>query len=142
MRIFGSEQACGACFDVMEEEIVCHSDGTTFTYTVTGVDSCSGGLSTYSFTATGGAVGEELCFTLLIGEGGSCCTTELCVTIPDCSPPDDVGCPADLDNDSSVNLADFLIVLASWSGPGGDTNGDGTTDMQDLLTVLGQWGPC
>jgi hypothetical protein len=142
LRIFGSEDACDSCFTVLDEEIVCHADGETFTYTVEGIDACTGGVSAYTFTSSGGAVGEELCFTLLVGENGSCCTTELCVVIPDCTPPDEGGCPADLDNDSTVSIGDFLIVLAAWNGPSGDVNGDGTTDIVDLLTVLSNWGDC
>ena len=130
------------CFEMVSESIVCHDDGSTFTYTVEGTDFCTGDLSTYSFTGSGGAVGEELCFTLLIGGSAYCCSTELCVTVPDCSPPDEVGCPADLDGDNLVGIGDFLTVVGSWGGPGGDTNGDGTTDILDFLNVLGLWGPC
>ena len=48
---------CGdpGCFAVTSEDLVCHSDGTTFTWTVTGTDACTGGASTYVFTANGGA---------------------------------------------------------------------------------------
>ncbi len=73
------------CFSVVSEEVVCHADGTTFTLTVDGIDACTGGMSTYTFTASGGAVGEELCFTVLVDDGGFCCSTEICVTIPDCT---------------------------------------------------------
>ncbi len=73
------------CLTVTDEDIDCHADGSTFTYTVQGVDGCSGGMNTYTFTASGGAVGEEMCFTVLVGDGGFCCTTEICVTIPDCT---------------------------------------------------------
>ncbi len=82
---FAAEGAA-ACFLVFDEEIVCSPDGSSFTYTVHGTDSCTGGMSSYDFTASGGAVGEELCFTLLVDDGGFCCTTEICVTIPDCTP--------------------------------------------------------
>jgi len=74
-----------SCFEVVNEDTSCHADGSTFTYTVEGMDSCTGGISTYSFTASGGAVGEEMCFTLLVDDGGFCCSTEICVTVPDCS---------------------------------------------------------
>ncbi len=142
LRIFGSEESCDSCFTVLDEEIVCHNDGATFTYPVDGIEACTGGVSSYTFTGSGGAVGEELCFTLLVGENGLCCTTELCVTIPDCTPPDEGGCPADLDTDGTVGIGDFLIVLGAWGSPGGDVTGDGTTDILDFLTVLGGWGDC
>ena len=51
-------------------------------------------------------------------------------------------CPADLDGDGVVGIADFLAVLAAWGTPGGDVNGDGTTDVSDFLAVLAAWGPC
>ncbi len=79
-------QSEAVCFAVVDDEITCHADGSAFTYTVNGVDACTGGMSTYTFTASGGAVGEELCFTVLVNaDGGFCCTTEICVTIPDCT---------------------------------------------------------
>ena len=40
-----------------------------------------------------------------------------------------IECPADLDGDNVVGIGDFLIVLGSWGGPGGDTDGDGTTGI-------------
>ncbi len=83
-----------------------------------------------------------MCFTVLVNDGGFCCSTEICVIIPDCTPPDELGCPADLDGDNHVGINDFLLVLGSWGGPGGDTNGDGITDIFDFLNVLGSWGPC
>ena len=60
------------------------------------------------------------------------------ITRFDCEDP----CPSDLDGDGNVGIEDFLIVLGSWGGPGGDVNGDGTTDIDDFLAVLGTWGPC
>ncbi len=47
------------CFAVITDVVNCHADGSSFTYTVQGIDSCTGGMSTYSFTASGGAVGED-----------------------------------------------------------------------------------
>ena len=51
-------------------------------------------------------------------------------------------CPADFDRDGVVDVQDFLFLLASWGGPGGDVNGDGTTDVGDFLAMLATWGPC
>jgi hypothetical protein len=51
-------------------------------------------------------------------------------------------CPADLNGDATVNVEDFLFLLAAWGGPGGDVDGDGTTNVNDFLELLAQWGPC
>ena len=128
------------CFAVVTEVVNCHADGASFTYTVQGIDSCTGGMSTYSFTASGGAVGEEMCFTLLVNDGGFCCTTEICVTIPDCSPD------FDLDGDGIVGMADFLALLAAWGSCSdcgtcpADFDGDCSVGNLDLLILLGNWG--
>ncbi len=73
-----------ACLTQVSIEVVCHADGTTFTVNIEGINACTGGTSMFTFTASGGAVGEALCFTLLVDDGGFCCSTEICVTIPDC----------------------------------------------------------
>ena len=93
-------------------------------------------------TGSGGAIGEELCFTVLVNANGFCCSTEICVLVPDCSLPGELACEADLDGDGMVGVIDFLTVLGSWGGPGGDANGDGTTDILDFLAVIGSWGSC
>jgi len=92
------------CFDVVTEEIVCHADGTTFTVNVEGLNACTGGTSMFTFTASGGAVGEEMCFTLLVDDGGFCCSTEICVTIPDCTP--DGGTVVDFEDPIGAELTD------------------------------------
>jgi hypothetical protein len=51
-------------------------------------------------------------------------------------------CPADLNGDNTVNVEDFLFLLAAWGGPEGDVDGDGTTSIIDFLELLAQWGPC
>jgi hypothetical protein len=52
-------------------------------------------------------------------------------------------CPADLDDNGTVDGADLGILLGNWGGPGvGDIDGNGTTDGADLGTLLGAWGPC
>jgi len=130
------------CFEVIDQQLVCHPDGTTFTFTVEGIDACTGGTSTYSVTASGGAAGEELCFTLLINgdQGGFCCSTEVCVVVPDCSPD------CDLNGDGIVDIADFLALLATWdpcsdcgSCPA-DFDGDCSVGINDLLILLANWG--
>ncbi len=133
----------GGCFTVTDESIDCHADGSTFTYTVQGTDSCTGGSSSYVFTASGGAPGQEMCFTLLIaGDGGFCCTTELCITVPDCAEP---AMPGDIDRDNLVGIADLMELLASWgpcsdcSSCGADLDGDCDVGIGDLLVVLTNW---
>ncbi|MHC5005750.1 MAG: DNRLRE domain-containing protein [Planctomycetota bacterium] len=131
------------CFQVISEEVVCHGGGDTFTYSVQGTDACTGGMSSYSFTASGGAVGEELCFTVLINAegGGYCCPAELCVTIPDCLG----AMPGDLDGDGGVGVVDVLIMLDSWgactdcgSCPA-DLDGDCAVGITDMLGLLANW---
>ena len=54
-------------------------------------------------------------------------------------------CVGDVIPDGNVNIADLMVVLASWGecpGCPGDTNGDGWVDVQDLLNVMEWWGPC
>ncbi len=133
-----------ACFKMIEENIVCHTDGSTFTYTVTGTDPCTGGTSSYVFTASGGAPGAEMCFTLLVtGEGGGiCCTEQRCVTIPDCS---ELSTPGDIDHDGSVGVADMMMLISLW-GPcaecgtcEADLDGDCDVGIADLLVILANW---
>ncbi len=128
------------CLQLVSEEINCHADGETFTYTVEGVNSCTGAMATFTFTGSGGAVGEELCFTVLVNDGGFCCTTEICVTIPDCTPE------CDLDGDGIVGIVDFLALLAAWGSCSdcgtcpADFDGDCSVGILDLLILLGNWG--
>lgn len=54
-------------------------------------------------------------------------------------------CPADLNNDGIVDLADLGILLADFgcTPPGpclGDINGDGATDLSDLGVLLASFG--
>jgi hypothetical protein len=54
-------------------------------------------------------------------------------------------CPADINGDGTVDVLDFLAVLASWGpcpGCPADINGDGTVDVVDFLQLLEAWGPC
>ena len=61
-----------------------------------------------------------------------------------CAPilPD---CPADLDGDGTVGIADLLLLLAAWgTDPGGppDLDGDGNVGVPDFLILFANWGPC
>jgi parallel beta-helix repeat protein/predicted outer membrane repeat protein len=136
------ESLGGGCLAVTSQEIVCHADGTTFTVNVEGLNACTGGTSMVTFTGSGGAVGEELCFTALVNDGGFCCSTEICVTVPDCSESEDLVCTADLDDDGMVGITDFLFLLSVWGTPDADLDGDGDTGITDFLLLLSHWGPC
>jgi len=60
-----------------------------------------------------------------------------------CGEP--VSCPADLNGDGHVNVADLLDLLGSWGpcqGCAADINGDGAVNVSDLLELLAAWGPC
>ncbi len=136
------ESLGGGCLAVTSQEIVCHADGTTFTVNIAGLNACTGGTTQVTFTASGGAVGEDLCFTAIVSDGGFCCTTEICVTIPDCSP---AALPSDLDGDGIVGIVDFLALLAAWGSCSdcgtcpADFDGDCAVGILDLLILLGNW---
>jgi hypothetical protein len=53
-------------------------------------------------------------------------------------------CPADLNGDGVVDLADLGILLGDWGCVGancvGDINGDGVTDLADLGILLADFG--
>ena len=51
-------------------------------------------------------------------------------------------CPADLSGDGTVDVADFLQLLADWGTPDGDIDGDGDAGVTDFLQLLSDWGPC
>ncbi|MDY7107807.1 MAG: sialidase family protein [Planctomycetota bacterium] len=78
------------------------------------------------------------------------CATESDVVFAGCQPDSTIlkwsmpvnTCPADLDDDGTVNTGDLLILLGGWGTPDGDVDGDGDTDTVDLLALLGAWGEC
>ena len=55
-----------------------------------------------------------------------------------------MACPADFNDDDSVDGNDLGFLLAAWGTPGGsaDLNGDGSVDGNDLGRLLADWGPC
>ncbi|TDJ54784.1 MAG: hypothetical protein E2O40_06845 [Planctomycetota bacterium] len=137
------ESLGGGCLAVTSQQIVCHTDGMTFTVNVEGLNACTGGTTQVTFTASGGSVGEELCFTALVNDGGFCCATEICVTIPDCTP---AALPSDLNGDGTVGMEDFLALLAAWGSCAdcgtcpADFDGDCSVGITDFLLMLGNWG--
>ena len=56
------------------------------------------------------------------------------------SPPSD--CPADLNDDRSVDGGDLGLMIAAWGTDAGDLNGDGLTNGADLGLLLNAWGEC
>ena len=137
-----------ACFEVVTEQTICHANGSAFTFTVDGVETCSGSLFSFSFTAAGGAVGQQLCFSVVVndGQGQECCAVELCTTIPDCALQ--MAPPFDLNGDGIVGILDLLELLGAWGPcnscvlPGfcpPDFDGDCSVGITDLLILLGNW---
>ncbi|MHC4303824.1 MAG: GC-type dockerin domain-anchored protein [Planctomycetota bacterium] len=56
-------------------------------------------------------------------------------------------CPCDCQTEpnGSVDVQDFLALLAQWGGAGScdcDSPPDGVVDVQDFLAILATWGPC
>jgi Dockerin type I domain len=54
-------------------------------------------------------------------------------------------CPWDVDSSGSVDVTDFLALLAAWGpNPGNpaDFNGDNVVDVTDFLALLANWGGC
>ena len=61
-----------------------------------------------------------------------------------CTPGGDT-CPADINNDNSVNVGDLLAVINAWgpcAGCPADVNNDGQVNVGDLLAVINAWGAC
>ena len=58
------------------------------------------------------------------------------------APP---ACPADVNNDGSVDFGDLIQLISKWGNcldcPE-DVSLDGEVDFTDLLVVLTEWGPC
>jgi len=135
-----------ACFDVLTEQTICHDNG--FTFAVDGVESCSGSVFSFNFSAAGGAVGQEMCFSVVVndGQGQECCAVELCTTIPDCSQQAAV--PFDLNGDGTVGMPDMLELLGAWGSCGScytpwtcpaDFDSDCAVGILDFLALLGNW---
>lgn len=63
-------------------------------------------------------------------------------TNPECGSQQPA-CPADLDDDGTVDAADLAELLSAWGGTGaGDIDGDGSVGASDLAAMLNAWGAC
>ena len=54
-------------------------------------------------------------------------------------------CPADLNNDEVVGIADLLAIIEAWgkcSGCDADIDGNNVVNVADLLAVVDEWGVC
>jgi hypothetical protein len=53
-------------------------------------------------------------------------------------------CPADINDDRTVDLPDLTLLLGHFGNPGirpdGDINGDGLIDLTDLTLMLSAFG--
>lgn len=60
------------------------------------------------------------------------------------SPASADPCPADLNNDGTVDSTDLAMLLAEWETAGTISNldGVGVVDDGDLAILLASWGPC
>ena len=74
----------------------------------------------------------------VVNDLGGACVMTACGDCP-VTPP----CPADLNDDDSVNGTDLGIMLGAWGTTGlGDLNEDGIVDGLDLGQLVGAWGTC
>ncbi|MHC4127293.1 MAG: multiheme c-type cytochrome [Planctomycetota bacterium] len=63
------------------------------------------------------------------------------------SPADPLPCPCDCEEtpDGTVDVGDFLALLAQWGAPGAcdcEDPPDGAVDVGDFLAILAAWGAC
>ncbi len=134
------ESLGGGCLALTSQEVACHPDGSTFTLSIAGLSACTGGTAMATFTASGGDVGEQLCFTVMVTleEGGFCCSTQVCAAVPECS-----NATADLDGDGLVGVVDLMLLLAQFGTCQGscwaDMDHDGAVGVTDLLVLLSNW---
>ena len=69
--------------------------------------------------------------------------TETAFLYPDCDGV--LQCPADLNDNGSVDFADLTSILAAWGACpdcAADLDDDGMVGLSDLLVVLAAWGEC
>ena len=54
-------------------------------------------------------------------------------------PGTNEGCPADWNNDSSVDGDDVVTFFTQWDQNNADFNSDGSTDGDDVIAFFGRW---
>ncbi len=75
------------------------------------------------------------------GDHADLCTNA-CIWL---NPPAPPACPADINQDGSVDGADLTVLLQSWgpcSNCAADINQNGAVDGADLTVLLQSWGGC
>jgi hypothetical protein len=105
-----------------------------------GVDITGAYTATYQITAaTFGHIGTyDVVVTNVCGDVYS---EPAVLSVIDCAPD----CPWDCQAtpDGSVNVSDFLALLAQWGQQGTSCDFDGYgVGVIDFLAVLAHWGPC
>ncbi len=133
-----------SCFQIVSDSTECIGAGGEFNYQVVGTNTCTGSSMAFDFVASGGDVGQQMCFkiSLFDNNGDLCCNATVCTTVPDCLPNSQ---PCDLDGDQAIGVTDLLVLLAAWGSDPGvppDYDGDGTVGTSDVLHLLSNWGPC
>ena len=91
---------------------------------------------------------DSACCETVCAFDAFCCEAAWDATCADgaadlCAEP---SCPADIDGNQTVNVADLLGLLSNW-GPcdgqcAGNLDGNTVVDVNDLLLLLADWGPC
>jgi hypothetical protein len=53
-------------------------------------------------------------------------------------------CPADVNDNGTVDIDDLVLVITSWGATSGaaDVNNDSIVNIDDLVIVITGWGPC
>jgi hypothetical protein len=146
----GDGTPCSDCDAVNPIGACCYADGTCVQTSAPGCQATGGSY-------LGDATLCDDCFGVPLD--GACCLPGGCViTIePDClaqggtflgggTSCDDCPLPlspCDLNQDGSVDVIDFLLLLADWGpcpGCPSDLDGDGSVGVTDFLILLGNWG--
>jgi hypothetical protein len=121
------------CSSSRQEVVLSDSAELPLDSLVTGSVTCTfpGGRLTASLQAA-------TTYYIAAGNGGSydACRTKL-ATVEYLDP-----CPADLNDDDSVDGKDLAILISGWGTAEADVTNDGNTDGVDLGILLAYWGPC
>lgn len=140
-----------ALFNALNANVACGSEtaGTLVDKVSFGTANCAEGTAVAALTNATGAVrngggiadtdNNSVDFAVVSGpvpRSSQSATNPKCGT----QPP---ACPADLNNDGTVDAADLAQLLSAWGGTGsGDIDGDGAIGASDLAAMLNAWGAC